>query len=66
MRSRTDNLLRRSWSSAKFEHVRHLLPFRALADELDWVAVNPLVPHRVMEDGAHEISNLRSRCLSPA
>jgi hypothetical protein len=47
----------------QFEYVRHLLPFRALADELDWVAIDPLVPHRVMEDGTHQISNLRSRCF---
>jgi hypothetical protein len=25
----------------QFEHVKYLLPFRALADELDWVAVKP-------------------------
>src|ERR1035438_6156639 len=49
----------------QFEHVRHLLPFRTLADKLDWVAVNPLVPHSVMENGAHQISNLRSRCFRP-
>jgi hypothetical protein len=49
----------------QFEFVRHLLPFRALANEFDWVSVNPLVPHRVMEDGAHQISNLRSRCFRP-
>jgi hypothetical protein len=37
----------------QFEHVRYLFPFRALADELKWVAVNPLVPHRVMVDCTH-------------
>ncbi len=47
----------------KFEYLRHLLPFRTLTDKLDWVAVNPLVPHRVMEDCAHDISDLCSRPL---
>ena len=50
---------------AKFENLRHPLPLRTLTHELDWVAVNPLVPHRVMEDCAHDISNLCSRRLRP-
>lgn len=43
----------------EFENIGHLLPLRALADELDGVAIHPLVSHRVMEESAHEIPNLR-------
>jgi hypothetical protein len=49
----------------KFEYLRHLLPFRTLTDKYEWVAVNPLIPHRVMEDCAHDISDLRSCPLGP-
>ncbi len=49
----------------KFENVGHSLSLRALTHELDWVAVNPLVPHCVMEDCAHEVPNLRSRAFCP-
>jgi len=32
---------------------------------LDWVAINPFVAHRVLEDGTHDVPNLRFRCSRP-
>jgi hypothetical protein len=48
-----------------FKNVGRSLSLRALTYELDWVAFNPLVPHCVMKDCAHDIPNLRSRALRP-
>ena len=43
----------------------HFLSLRALAHEFDWVAISPLVPHRVMKDCAHQVPNLRFRAFCP-
>ncbi|MCU1302753.1 MAG: hypothetical protein JWQ87_3037 [Candidatus Sulfotelmatobacter sp.] len=50
---------------AQFENVRNFLSLRALTNELDRVAVNPLVTHRVMKESTHEVPNLRFCSLRP-
>ena len=65
MRSRDKQLAEKELKFGQFEYIRCSLPFVALADELDWVTVNPLITHRVMEDGAHDISNFRFRSFCP-
>jgi hypothetical protein len=65
VRSPNGQLAEKKLEFRQFENVRHFLSFRALAHELDWVVVNPLVPHCVMKDCAHQIPNLRSRAFRP-
>ena len=49
----------------EFKNFGHLLSLRALAYELDRIAIRPLVAHCVMKDGAHPIPDLRFRAASP-
>src|ERR1700744_3666725 len=36
-----------------------------LTNELDWVAINPFITHRVGEQSTHDVSNLCFRSLGP-
>jgi hypothetical protein len=42
----------------EFEDIRHPVSVCALTHEFDGITIYPLVAHRVMEKGAHQISNL--------